>query len=76
MCKQNDKTKSVPGDVNLTLKLHKHRHLTLHLSADPLSVLGGGRKGKVTVHSKDVGSRNIVYYTLQSHGEEKASINA
>lgn len=28
MCKQNDKTKSVPGNFNLTLKLHKtHRHL-------------------------------------------------
>ena len=27
-CKQNDKTKSVPGNFNLTLKLHRtHRHL-------------------------------------------------
>ena len=24
MCKQNDKTKSVPGNFNLTLKLHKY----------------------------------------------------
>jgi hypothetical protein len=74
MYKQTEKTRYVAGDVTLTLKLCKHRHLTLHLSAVHLSC--GGGKGKVTVHSKDVGSRNIVYYTLQSHGEEKASINA
>lgn len=56
------KTKSVPGNINLTLKLHKTQTpCTLHLLVDHLFSLGGGKKGKVTVQSKDVGSRNIVY---------------
>lgn len=72
MCKQNDKTKSVPGNFNLTLKLHKHTD-TLYTSPVRMTILfsvGGGRKGKVTVQSKDVGSRILYTRHYKSCGRE------
>lgn len=32
MCKQNDKTQSVPGNFGLTLKLHKTRRYPVHIT--------------------------------------------
>lgn len=71
VCKQNDKTKSVPGNFNLTLKLHETQTpRPLHLSGGA-GLLGGGSKGKVTVQrakrwdqdcgldSKKHGERNL-----------------
>lgn len=45
MCKQNDKTKSVPDDVNLTLQLHTQTPGHCHLLADCLLYSSGGREG-------------------------------
>lgn len=44
MCKQNDKTKSVPGDVNLTLQLYTQTPEHCHLLADCLLYSSGGRE--------------------------------
>lgn len=51
MCKQNDKTKSVPGDVNLTPKLHTQTPYMSPVSA-PSSLLKWWRKGKVTAEQE------------------------
>lgn len=67
MCKQNDKTKSVPGDVNLTLQLH-----TQTRDMSPVSELSsllkwweggrqGGREGKVTAEREVESRKNTVY---------------
>lgn len=64
MCKQNDKTKSVPGDVNLTLQLHTHRHRDMSPVSGLSSLLKwweGGREGKVTAEREVESRKNTVY---------------
>lgn len=68
MCKQNDKTKSVPDDVNLTLQLHTQTPGHCHLLADCLLYSSGGREGgeggragKVTAEQEVESRKNTVY---------------
>lgn len=75
MCKQNEKTKSVPGKFKLTLKLPcTQAPSPLHLLVRALPLLGGGRKGKVTVQRAwgDEDCRR----DIGMDGPKKASINA
>lgn len=72
VCKQNDKTKSVPGNFHLTLKLHNTQtphplHLSVSLSR-PL--LGGESKNKVTVQRAKRWDQDCVLDS-QKHGEKK-----
>lgn len=76
ICKQNDKTKSVPGDSGLTLKLHKtHGHLVHFACQHDRLFAGGGRKGKVAVQGRDDWGEACGAGRTEG-GEEKASINA
>lgn len=82
MCKQNDETISVPGNSNLTLKLHKtHRHLVAVTGWSDLgfSVVGGqgGRGAKMweaetvhTRHSSSMGKRKLQLMQSRAYREK------